>query len=119
MKRAFSLLLSLLLLFSMTGCKRSLNSVIANEAKITGIVEDVSENAILILCQDLQGYSDDVLCWVSLDVEYPDGITQFSVGDEVAVYFDGMIAESSPLQISGVYAVLLLTPSDRSVNEHS
>ena len=53
MKRAFSLLLSLLLLFSMTGCKRSLNSVIANEAKITGIVEDVSENAILILCQDL------------------------------------------------------------------
>lgn len=36
------------------------------------------------------------------------------IGDQVAVYFDGNIAESSPMQISTVYAICLLQPADRT-----
>ena len=38
-------------------------------------------------------------------------------GDEVTVYYDGNIAESYPMQINKVYAVLLKEPADRSVND--
>ena len=47
-----------------------------------------------------------------------DGIySPIQVGDEVTVYYDGNIAESYPMQINKVYAVLLKEPADRSVNE--
>ena len=55
---------------------------------------------------------------VSLNVENSDGIySPIQVGDEVTVYYDGNIAESYPMQINKVYAVLLKEPADRSVNE--
>lgn len=41
-------------------------------------------------------------------------MTHFSVGDEVVVYYDGMIAESDPLQINSVYAITLESPAERS-----
>lgn len=37
--------------------------------------------------------------------------------DEVAVYYDGNIVESYPMQINMVYAILLQEPADRTVNE--
>ena len=50
-------------------------------------------------------------------MEAKDSMTHFSIGDQVAVYFDGNIAESSPMQISTVYAICLLQPSDRTGEE--
>jgi hypothetical protein len=50
-------------------------------------------------------------------VENKDSMTHFSIGDQVAVYFDGNIAESYPMQISTVYAICLLQPSDRTGEE--
>ena len=55
--------------------------------------------------------------WVSLDVENKDSMTSFSIGDEVVVYFDGNVAESYPMQINNVYAIILKTPADRTENE--
>ena len=55
---------------------------------------------------------------VSLNVENSDGIySPIQVGDEVTVYYDGNITESFSMQINRVYAVLLIEPADRTVNE--
>ena len=40
-------------------------------------------------------------------------------GDKVTVYYDGNIDENYPMQINTVYAILLLEPADRTVNEKS
>lgn len=83
--------------------------LIENEPSITGIVNDTNENSILIKNEDGE-YR------VSLNVENKDSMTHFSIGDEVVVYYDGMIAESYPMQINKVYAITLKTPADRTEN---
>ena len=88
----------------------SMNDIIANAPSITGIVKDTGEKAILI--ENEQGQY-----WVSLNVENKDSTVSFSIGDEVVVYFDGLVAESYPMQISTVYAITLKTPADRAENE--
>ena len=111
MKKSIALLLALVCLLALAGCnQRSMNAIIANEPSITGLVKDTGDRAILIE-NDVGEY------WVSLDVENKDSMTHFSIGDEVTVYFDGMVAESSPMQIAAVYAITLTTPADRTVND--
>ena len=47
-------------------------------------------------------------------MENTDSYTNVSVGDKVVVYYNGEIAETSPLQIDKVYAIALRTPAERS-----
>ena len=109
MKKLTALVLVCLLILA--GCgNRTMNDIIANEPSITGIVKDIGEKAILI--ENEQGEY-----WVSLNVENQDSMTSFRIGDEVVVYFDGMVAESYPMQINRVYAITLTTPADRAVND--
>lgn len=110
MKKLIALVLVLGCVFSLVGCNnRSMNSIIKNAASITGIVKDTADISILIENEDGQ-------YWVSLNFENKDSMTDFSIGDEVVVYFDGMVAESSPMQINTVYAITLKTPEDRAEN---
>ena len=111
MRKTIALLLASICLLTLAGCgPRSMNDIIQNEPSITGLVKDTGDRAILIE-NDVGEY------WVSLDVENKDSMTHFSIGDEVTVYFDGMVAESSPMQIAAVYAITLTTPADRTVND--
>ena len=111
MRKTIALLLALICLLTLAGCgPRSMNDIISNEPSILGIVRDTGDRAILI-------ENEDGEYWVSLDVEAKDSMTHFSIGDQVAVYFDGNIAESYPMQISTVYAICLLQPSDRTGEE--
>ena len=111
MKKLIALVLALVCILTLAGCDRkSMNYIIQNEPSITGIVREADESAILI-------ENDDGEYWVSLNVENKDSMTHFTIGDEVVVYFDGNIAESSPMQISRVYAITLRTPADRAVND--
>ncbi|MBE6658718.1 MAG: DUF3221 domain-containing protein [Ruminococcaceae bacterium] len=113
MKKLMVFVMVLVCIFALTGCNnRSMNYIIENEASMTGIVKDTGDNAILI-------ENGDGEYWVSLNVENKDSMTDFYVGDEVVVYFDGMVAESYPMQINTVYAITLKTPADRSVNNQS
>ena len=113
MKKLTVLLLILVCVIGFAGCgNRSMNDVIDDEPSITGIVKDTDENAILI-------ENDSGEDWVSRDVEIQDSVTEYEVGDEVVVYFDGSIAESYPMQIYKVYAITLKTPADRAVNDKS
>ena len=116
MKKWLMTALMFLLLLSASGCgKKSINQIIESEPSITGIVEEVYDQSILIRCEELTGYHGPVDCKVSLDVENKDSMTHFNVGDKVRVYFDGNIAESDPLQINTVYAILLIEPADRNI----
>ena len=111
MKKLIALVLALVCILTLAGCDRkSMNYIIQNEPSITGIVREADESAILI-------ENDDGEYWVSLNVENKDSMTHFTIGDEVVVYFDGLIAESSPMQINRVYAITLRTPADRAVND--
>ena len=120
MRKCVVLVLFLICVLGLVGCnKKSMNHIVSNEPSISGIVEEVNENSILIYIQT-DGYPYGANCSVSLDVENEDGIySPIMVGDEVVVYYDGSIAESDPLRISTVYAITLKTPADRSVNNQS
>ena len=120
MRKCLVAVLVLICVLGLTGCnKKSMNYIISNEPSISGIVEEVNEDSILIYIQN-DGYPYGADCSVSLDVENADGLySPITVGDEVVVYYDGSIAESAPLQISTVYAITLKTPADRSVNDQA
>ena len=113
MKKLIALVLALVCVLGMVGCNnRSMNYIISNESSITGIVKETNENAILI-------ENNDGEYWVSLNVENKDSVTNFNIGDEIVVYYDGNIAESYPMQINTVYAITLKTPADRTENDKS
>ena len=110
MKKLIALLLSLICLLGLIGCSnRSMNYIIANEPNILGVVKGANENAILI-------ENETGEYWVSLNVENKDSTTHFNLGDEVVVYYNGIIAESYPMQINTVYAITLKEPADRAEN---
>lgn len=117
MKKLTAIIMSVICLILFAGCRRDLNYIISNKPSVLGTVEEITDSAILITCHDLQGYEQDVQCWVSLDIQYEDGKTDYNVGDIVDVFYDGTIAESYPLQINTVYAIFLQEPADRTVNE--
>lgn len=114
MQKLISFVLALVCVIGLVGCnKRSMNYIIENEPSITGIVEEIYDSSIVIYIET-DGYPDGASCSVSLDVENTDSYTNVSVGDEVVVFYNGEIAESYPLQINTVYAILLKTPSTSS-----
>ena len=113
MKKLIALVLALVCVLGLVGCNnRSMNYIIENEPSITGIIKETNDNSILIENEDRE-------YWVSLNIENKDSMTNFSVGDEAVVYYDGNIAESYPMQINTVYAITLKTPADRTENDNS
>jgi len=113
MKKLIALILSLICLIGLVGCSnRSMNYINANEPNITGVVKETNDNSILI-------ENETGEYWVSLNVENEDSMTCFGIGDEVVVYYDGNIAESYPMQINTVYAILLKEPTNRTENNKS
>jgi uncharacterized protein YkvS len=116
-KKITTLILSLFCIVSFAACgNRSMNYIIENEPSITGVVEEVNDNYMLIYIET-DSYPNGAECTVSLDVENSDSYTDVSVGDEVVVYFNGEIAESDPLQINTVYAITLKTPASNRAEE--
>ena len=119
MKKLLALLMTVIAVIVLTGCQnRSLNSIIKHEDHITGVVREVYDNYIMIYIEH-DGYPGGAECQVTLDVEYRDSVTHFDVGDVVTVYYGGGIMETYPLRIGHVYAILLDTPAERSMNEVS
>ena len=111
MKKRIALALMLACVLALAGCNRSMNYIIGHEPNVTGIVKNVTDNAVLM-------ENETGEYWVSLKVENKDSMTHFSIGDEIIVYFDGNVAESYPMQINTVYAITLKKPADRAENEN-
>lgn len=113
MKRLYAFLLSVVLLLGMSGCGRTMDDVIENEPNFLGIVTEITDNRILVAVDESSdAYRSCHEIWVSLDVEMADSMTHFNIGDEVCVYYDGTILETSPGQVNTVYAILLRIPAD-------
>lgn len=102
MKQIFSWMLALAILLTLAGCGQNPDD---NTASITGIVKEITENSILM-------ENEDGEYWVSLDAENHVSAADFHIGDEVVVSFDGMVAESYPMQIHTVYSITVKTPAD-------
>ena len=115
MRKSIIFALALICILTLAGCnKKSMNYIIENEPSITGIVEEVSDDSVLIYIET-DGYPYGADCSVSLDVENSDSYTNVSAGDEIVVYYNGDIAESDPLQINTVYAITLKTPAKETI----
>lgn len=96
--------------FLLIGRGQNMNAIIGNEPCVKGIVTKTSEQTITIQVNkgEEARKSSDVIV-VSLNAENKDSMTHFYIGDEVAVYYDGAIAESYPAQINTVYAITLVS----------
>lgn len=64
MKKILSLILTLFCVLSLVGCGRSMDDIIKNESSITGVVEEVYNNSILISIQT-DAYPYGAYCDVS------------------------------------------------------
>lgn len=116
MKRSIALVLILICALGLVGCNnRSMDYIKANEPSVTGIVEEVYDN-YMIISLETDSYPSGASCEVSLAVENKDSYTSVSVGDEVVVYYNGKIAETYPLQINTVYAITLKTPTNQETD---
>lgn len=94
-------LMCFVFLLFVTGCRSmTMNDVIENEASITGIVKEVNDKNILVENGDGEYY-------VSRVVELADSYSDYELFDELTIYYDGNIAESNPMQINKVYAIVL------------
>ena len=115
MKRLmFALCASMLFL---SGCINGLDmKTVHNEPNFAGVVVEVFDNSILVSVNENDApHIGGGLAFVSLDVYLRDSMTDFMSGDEVVVFFDGMILDSYPLQIVNVYAIILTSQSKRDV----
>lgn len=116
MKKLIALVLATVCVLSLVGCGRTMNDIIENEPNVTGVVEEVHDNYIVMYSEAADGYPTGTSWSISLNVENEDSYTDIVVGDEIVVYYDGMAAETDPLQVSTVYAITLKTPADRAEN---
>lgn len=119
MKKLLLCLVTALVLI--TGCSKEMNmDKVLNEPNFVGVVTEVNEHSILVkVNEDEDDIRSSDLMSVSLDVEIDDSITDFNIGDEVRVYYDGMIAESYPAQINKVYAIMLVDLSGNQSDKHT
>ncbi|MBQ8576399.1 MAG: hypothetical protein IJ449_00305 [Clostridia bacterium] len=125
MKRLIpKLLLCGLLALLLTGCSlfssspRSLNRIISEDQSFTGTVEQKNDITIFVRIADAEDskIEGQIASVPTNAIECPDSMTDFSVGDEVTVYFNGAMSMSDPIHITNVSAVCLTTPVDRTKN---
>lgn len=88
----------------------SMDEVLAEEPQLTGIVKEIYEHSILMESETAGGSRAEYM--VSTDADMADSYTDFTVGDEVVVYYDGNVAESYPMQIHKVYGIMLKAPAE-------
>ena len=91
-----------------------MNYVIENEPRVAGIVVSQTDKYVSInVNEDEDVYNDYPTLLVSLDVEQEDSTTSFDIGDEIAIFYDGVITDNSPGTVETVYAIILRTPANR------
>ena len=96
-------------LMLLSGCAKDINYIVDNEPCVRGIVSETSEDYIVIdVNEDDEIYESYASLEVSLDIERKDSMSSFNIGDEVSVYYDGNITETSPARIDKVYAILYI-----------
>ena len=96
-----------------------MNAIMASKPSVTGIVEEVHADYVILYSETAAGYPNGSRWQISLNTENKDSYTDVAVGDEIVVYHDGNVMETEPLRVGTVYAITLKTPADRSINDQS
>lgn len=114
MKKFITFVLAFTCLLALVGCNtKSMNYIIENKPSVTGIVEEVHDDYIIVYSEIADGYPNGASWSISLNVENSNSYTNVVVGDEIVFYYDGMAMETDPLQVNTVYAITLKTPANR------
>lgn len=96
-------------LLALSACTKDINYIVDNEPCVKGIVSEISDDYIIMdVNEDDELYRSYTSIMVSLDVKRKDSPTDFNIGDEVAVYYNGNILETHPAKIKTVYAILYI-----------
>ncbi len=94
-----------------TPANRETQYVAEHEPSFVGKIEMVAEDYVLVnVNTDDALYSDYPNVQVSLAAELSDGYFDFSIGDEIVVYYNGNIIDG---KTEIVYAITLKTPANR------
>lgn len=118
MKKWMTFVLTLVCELGLAGCGRSMNDVIGKEPDFAGIVQLVMDDYIVVnVNEDEVVYENYPVLMVSLNVEIKDSYLDYSVGDEVVVYYDGNITDGEPTTVDTVYALTLRTPANREAEK--
>lgn len=103
----FMLSMMICCFLTLSGCAKDINDIVDDEPCVRGVVSEVNENYIVLsINEDDELYNSYQSLQVSLDVERKDGSFSGDAGDEVAVYYDGIIEETDPARVNKVYAIL-------------
>ena len=100
MKRRIGFFFAFVCMLALAGCNnKSMDYIIANKPGVTGIVEEVHDDYIIMYSDSAEGYPNGSRWSISLDVENKDSYTDLVVGDEIVVYHDGNVMETEPLKV--------------------
>ncbi len=99
----------LAVLVLLAGCSKGVTiKNVTKQPNFKGVATEVNEHSIMVkVSEDEDEAQSSDLISVSLNVELEESMTDFNVGDEVRVYYNGEIALSYPAQIHKVYAIML------------
>ena len=113
MKNAFSLLLILILLVSVTACSNE-----KGQDYLNAKVMEIKEDEIIVECIDeLTNQLAGSTLSVSTNVVSADGIPQMEIGQEIRVVFDysKVDKQDDPVRIKHVYAIYLLDENNNVI----
>lgn len=119
MKKRIAFVLAMVWVLGLVGCGRTMNDIIENEPNVTGVVEEVHDDYVIMYSETADGYPNGSRWSISLYAENKDSYTDVVVGDEIVVYHDGNVMETDPLKVGTVYTITLRTPADRTDNDKS
>ena len=113
MKKKIILLLFIMIL-AVSCTKKVTMSNYKKEANFSGIVKEVNAHSLLVSVDKTEDeFKTSDLISVSLDIELKDSLVTFNIGDEIRIYYDGIIADSYPAQINKVYAIDIIKSSNQ------
>lgn len=104
------ILLYAFVLLTLIACTENKGDMHLNDKEsFTAVVKNVNLNSIMVsVNKDQNEYKICDVLKISLDYDNKDSTVKFNTGDQVRIYYNGIILASYPGQITGVYGIIKL-----------
>ena len=99
MQSGMIMILALSFLLGCAGCAKTMGDAISGDPRFTGTVKEVHSDHLIVLPHDGETVGEPMR--VSLDTALRDSGT-FEAGDEVSVYYDGLIRGNMPDRVTAI-----------------
>ena len=105
MKNILILLLLCMTLFSLSSCREEQWDMVGSPT-VCGTVEACYADRIVVRVTD-EAHPEIIgrQVYVSLDVRMEDSLVRFAPGDDVRVYYNGVMSDGDPVYINAVYTI--------------